>query len=82
MAWQVEHNGMAIAALARSLKNEESNEKEVGSGKVIPSPERSAMTSTQTDSNIYLLIGGVQNLGIEPQIKTNPHERYSCILSI
>ena len=37
---------------------------EAGNGKAIPSPEPSAMTTTQTDSNSQHLIGGVQSLGI------------------
>ena len=38
---------------------------EAGNGKAIPSPEPLAMTFTPTDSNLQLLIGGAQNLGIE-----------------
>ena len=45
--------------------NEVSQASEEGNGRVIPSPEPSAMTSTLTDSNSQHLIGGGQSLGIE-----------------
>ena len=44
--------------------NEASKANEAGNGRAIPSPERSAMISTPTDSNLPHLIGGVQSLGI------------------
>ena len=48
MAWQVEHNGMATAAVARSLNKRGITGKRGGNGKAIPSPEPSPMTSTPT----------------------------------
>jgi len=65
MAWQVEHNGMATAAVARSLNKRGITASEAGNGKAIPSPEPLVMTSTRIDSNSQHLIGGGQSPGIE-----------------
>ena len=66
MAWQVEHNGMATAAVARSLNKRGITGKRGGKWQGNSITELSAMTSTPTDSNSLHRIGGGQNLGIGP----------------